>query len=135
MVFNAPPLQPPRRRSRTKRRPAPPTPPAQELILESADLTQEDPESLILTFDRAIDMAGYDGSAVIVNDGSYVGMVYSATGPVTMLSPTSVNIELVAISEDYGPGVTLNAPATTGIVAVDDGGTWGGATAVELPFP
>lgn len=109
--------------------------PAVALVLQAAELTQDDPESLILTFDRAIDMAGYDGSAVIVNDGSYVGMVYSATGPVTMLSPTSVNIELVAISEDYGPGVTLNAPATTGIVAVDDGGTWGGATAVELPFP
>jgi hypothetical protein len=123
-----------KRKSVPRARRKPVAPPA-ALTLVAADLTQEDPESLILTFDRAIDMAGYDGSAVIVNDGSYVGMVYSATGPVTVLSPTSVSIELVEVSEEYGPGVTLNAPATSGIVAVDDGGTWGGATDVELPFP
>ena len=126
---------PARRRIGRKRKGAAVTTPAAMLNLVAADLTQEDPVSLILTFDRAIDMAGYDGSAVIVNDGSFVGMVYSATGPVTMLSPTSVSIELVAISEDYGPGVTLSAPGTSGIVAVDDGGTWGGAVNRALPFP
>jgi hypothetical protein len=31
--------------------------------------------------------------------------------------------------------VTLTATAETGIVAVDDGGTWAGAVNQTLPFP
>ncbi len=34
-----------------------------------------------------------------------------------------------------GAGVLLNASGSTGIVAVDDGGTWAGVTDQTLPFP
>jgi hypothetical protein len=64
-----------------RKRPRRPRIPPAALTLIAADLSQEDPASLILTFDRAIDVAGYDGMAVIVNDGSYVGMVYRRAGP------------------------------------------------------
>ena len=109
--------------------------PLAALVLVSAVLGEEDPALLTLAFDRAVDLSAFDGSQVIVNDGALVGKVYAATGPVTMLSPTTVAIVLVDVSEDYEPGVTLTASAATGIVAVDDGGAWDGVTDLALPFP
>ena len=123
-----------KRRYRTRRPTATQAPPA-ALMLVAATLGEEDPVLLTLAFDRAINMADFDGSQVIVNDGDLVGKVYAATGPVTVLSPTTVTIVLVDVSEDYAPGVTLTASATTGIVAVDDGGTWSGVSDLVLPFP
>jgi hypothetical protein len=108
--------------------------PAQELILESAAF-DNDSVTLTLTFDRAIDIAGIVGGDIIVNDADITGNLYEATGPATMLSPTTVRIELNGVSEATGTGVRLSAGAANGIVAVDDGGTWAGITDEPLPFP
>jgi hypothetical protein len=112
---------------------AAPTP--QELILETAAYEEGEENVILLTFDRAIDIAGLDGTQITVNDGVYVGSVFAATGAVTMPTPASVRIVMNPIGEAEVGSVTLSASATSGIAAVDDGGTWGGATNLELPFP
>jgi hypothetical protein len=53
----------------------------------------------------------------------------------TMLTPASVRIFMNPIGEAEVGAVTLSASAASGIVAVDDGGTWSGASALALPFP
>jgi hypothetical protein len=126
-------------RSDRRKRRAPatsePTPPQQELILESAAYEEGEENAIVLTFDRAIDIAGLDGAQIVVNDGVYVGSVFAATGAATMLSPARVRILMSPIGEAEIGAVTLTATADTGIVAVDDGGTWAGAVNQALPFP
>jgi len=119
---------------RTKPQRATQTPPTRELILEAAAF-DNDTVTVTLTFDRAIDIAGIVGGDIIVNDADITANLYEATGPVTMLSPTTVRIELTGVGEATGTGVRLSAGAANGIVAVDDGGTWAGTTNTELPFP
>jgi len=46
-----------------------------------------------------------------------------------------VSVNLQVVGEPTGALTTLTASAATGIVAVDDGGTWAGTTNTELPFP
>jgi hypothetical protein len=101
----------------------------------SAAYEEGDENAVVLTFDRAIDIAGLDGAQITVNDGVYVGSVFAATGAATMLTPASVRITMNPIGEAELGAVTLSASATSGIVAVDDGGTWSGAVDEPLPFP
>jgi hypothetical protein len=120
---------------RRRRPPIATTAPAVELILESAAYEEGEENAVVLTFDRAVDIAGLDGAQITVNDGVYVGSVFAATGAATMLTPTSVRIVLEPIGEAEIGAVTLTASATSGIIAVDDGGTWAGAVDLALPFP
>jgi hypothetical protein len=122
-------------RIRRKPRPVAETTAPQELMLESAAYEEGEENAVVLTFDRAIDIAGLNGTQITVNDGVYVGSVFAATGAVTMLTPASVRIMMNPIGEAEVGAVTLSASAASGIVAVDDGGTWSGATAEPLPFP
>jgi hypothetical protein len=122
---------PPRR----MRRVAPPTPPAQELILEAAAFLPGGPPLLVLTFDRAIDLNALVGSAITVRDGVGSGWLWQATLGWEMLDATSAQFVLDFVEEASGPGVILNATGASGIVAVDNAGTWAGATDLELPFP
>ncbi len=90
--------------------------------------------TVTLTFDRPIDVSGFDGSFVIVRDGN-LGFLYDATAGAILVSPNAAELTLVPLEGDSSVGVTLSATPDTGIVAVDDGGTWGGASDLELPFP
>ena len=123
------------RRGRPLRRPpaaAPPVPPV-ALVLVSA--IYDAGAAVTLTFDRAIDIAGLDGSVIIVEDGVHSQFRYAGTWGATLLSPVTVQIELAGVEEFVGPDIRLDAGITNGIVAVDDGGTWAGASDLELPFP
>jgi hypothetical protein len=106
--------------------------PAVALTLVAA--TWEESPSVTLVFDRPVDVSGLDVALVRVDIGplgsSYVG--YQA--PI-VVSPTTVQILLSGVGDYPGPGVVLNAPADTGIVAADDGGTWAGVADLSLPFP
>jgi hypothetical protein len=134
MLINTP---PPFRKSRrlAKRKPpsAPPTPVA--LTLVSAEFIAIDGTFLRMTFDRAIDIAAMDGSAVVVDDTVNLGQRFVATGAATLESPTTVHVVLVEDGDATGTGTTLTAAADNGIVAVDDGGTWAGVTDLVLPYP
>ena len=93
--------------------------------------------SVTLVFDRAVDAAGLDAGQVMVNDlAEPPGVQYVGTGLVAQPDPQSVQIGLSPSGgEPTVPGVTLTASPLTGIVAVDDGGTWGGVFGMTLPFP
>jgi hypothetical protein len=123
--------KPPRRRRKGRDATRPMAPAALTLTAASFD---NDTVTITLTFDRAIDIAELVGGDIIVNDADITGNLYEATGAATMLSPTTVQIELNGVGESTGTGVRLSAGAANGIVAVDDGAAWGGVTDLELPF-
>lgn len=87
-----------------------------------------------LTFDRNVNIAGIHVANITVNDDpsdeAYVG-----SGAATLFSANTVQVPLVVAHSSSGPGIALTATNATGIVAVDDGGTWAGVTNVALPFP
>jgi hypothetical protein len=118
-------------RRRRRRPPAATAPTPVALTLVAAEYF--DGETVWLTFDRPVDLAGIVPSAIVVNDavtagGKYAGYAAMLTGP------TVVEVSLEFVEAISGTEIRLDVGAGTGIVAVDDGGTWAGAD-VELPFP
>jgi hypothetical protein len=91
--------------------------------------------TVTLAFDRAIDIAGLVGGAITVDDGPGSGTRWEATLTATMLDPQTVRIDMLDVEPSASAAVLLDATAGNGIVAVDDGGTWGGVSELELPFP
>jgi hypothetical protein len=90
--------------------------------------------TLTLQFDRAVGVSDMDGTNIIVNDPVTKHQSYAAIGGVTAVNPTTVRIGLFEQAPVTGTQVTLDAAASSGIVAVDDGGTWAGVTDLELPY-
>ena len=121
-----------KRRGRERRRPA--AVPLGPLTLVAATYDAGVPY-IELTFDRAVDVSGLDGSQVTVNDGVEAGGFFAADGAVTVISPTTVRVELSELSSSSTPSTTLTATADNGIVAADDGAAWAGVSAVGMPFP
>src|SRR2546423_1059530 len=104
------------------------------LTLVSASYDQ-DAGTVMLAFDRAIDAAGFQGTAVALADGVFSGGTFEgAAGPPAILNPTTIIVSLEEVGPAPLPSVTLSASALTGIVAVDDGGTWAGVSGLALPF-
>ncbi len=124
----------PRRVHRRRKQGAssPPAPAALTLLEAAYD---EVAQTLRLTFDRAIDVAGLDGGQIVVDDGAITGTRYEAVGPATLDGPAAVVIGLLELGPTEDPGTLLSAGAGNGIVAIDDGGTWAGVTDLALPFP
>ena len=100
------------------------------LTLVSAALL---PDSVRLTFDRAVDAAGLDGAAIAV-DSYESGATYVGTNAFAQPGPATIEVTLEFASDYFGPGTLLTASSATGIVAADDGGAWAGVTGLELPF-
>ncbi len=124
----------PYRRRRGRVKPAPVPPPGAPLMLVSGDYNEND-ETLTLQFDRAINIAALNGTAITVRDGSTDNTTYNGAGAVSMLDPKTIYLTLVPVGPYDVPGVTMTATGQSGIVAVNDGGTWAGATNLALPFP
>jgi hypothetical protein len=93
-----------------------------------------DAYSLTLEFDRDIDLAGIVPGVIVVDDGDS-GFRYAADQVLDVPTPRRVELGLSEFGTASGPGVRLDASAGNGIVALDDGGTWGGVSALALPFP
>ena len=131
-----PTLQPFRRRHGRERagQAAPPAPPA-PLTLVFASF---DPGLLILRlgFDRAIDLSGLVPGQLFVNDHD-TDTQYTGLGPGALIDPTTADIEMQFLQSTGFPDTRLVATSGSGIVAVDDGGTWPGTGGVDLllPFP
>jgi hypothetical protein len=117
-----PQFRPNRRAPKAKAAARPPVPVALTLVAASYDSVAL---TLLLTFDRAIDISGMDGSQISVDD-QVEGNRFLAEGSPTMSDPQSVLIELTYVGPASGSLVLLNAAAGNGIVAVDDGGAWAG---------
>ena len=105
------------------------------LTLALATYQDLNPSELLLTFDRAIDLADFDGAAIVVNDAAITGMRWQGTEDVGQPDDTTVRITLTATGPATPGPLTMSAGANNGIVAVDDGGQWAGVTNVGLPFP
>jgi hypothetical protein len=114
-------------------RSATPIPPAALTLVESSWAVDEDVR-LRLTFDRAIDASGLDGAQITVGIAD-LGILWKATGLVIAIDPATIDVILVVFSGWMEPSTLLNASALSGIVAIDDGGTWAGVTDLALPFP
>ena len=94
-----------------------------------------DPAGLraFLVFDRAISIAGLQPSQIEVADG-LTSNLYAGDPAGGSVSGTVVTLLMDRIGSASGSAITLTASATTGIVAVNDGGTWAGASGLVLPF-
>src|SRR5690242_615724 len=126
MLIPLPPKSPHRRRLGKPRAAGSPTPPPPAaLVLVSAVYDSGIPK-VRLTFDRAINLGGYDGTAVVVDDEADTFNAYQGTGGAFPVGANAVDIFLVDPTVPTGPGTTLTATAANGIVAVDDGGQWAG---------
>ena len=112
---------------------SPPAPPV-ALTLASASY-DTDEFSVTLVFDRAVDAAGLDPAAITLQDGEFAVGSFVGSGPATPVNPTTIKVFLEEIGGPTASDVELTATASTGIVAVDDGGTWGGVTGLVLPYP
>ena len=108
-----------------------PVPPVALTLMSAA---YEPGLSVTLTFDRAIDVSGFDGSFVIVRDGPEA-FLYNASGGAVLMGPNVAELTLVLVEGDESVGVTMTVSPENGIVAVDDGGAWGGVADLSLPFP
>jgi hypothetical protein len=131
-MINVPPVPFVSRRSRVPKPTVSPPPPV-ALTLVSA--TYEIGTSVELTFDRAIDIAGIDVAAFFVDDGALADFKYQGYDPPELLGPASVRVLLTGVEDGGDPGTHLTVGADSGIVAVDDGGTWAGVTELALPYP
>src|SRR5688500_12848749 len=99
-----PAVSPFRKRHRpARRKPAPPA----ALTLVSAAF-DDVLVRLTLTFDRAVDVAGLVGAAVVVEDGETTGSRWEATTPVATAGPATVVLGLAALGDFTGEGVTLD---------------------------
>lgn len=132
MLLKAVPLIFRKRRATSRRSRASSAPVA--LTLVAAEYDADGPR-VVLTFDRAVNIDAFDGTQVLVNDPLYQAARFDGTGGATIVSPGVVQIMLVNFDLPSGTSITLDASTASGIVAVDDGGTWAGASDLELPFP
>jgi hypothetical protein len=105
------------------------------LTLIQAVYPTESSGEMFLKFDRAIDISALDGTQIIVKDGIDLGAICQATGPAELTDPNVVQLLLVSIGDYSTPNRLLTATGASGIVAVDDGGVWGGVTDLVLPWP
>ena len=121
------------RRGRIKRATAV-RPPGVALTLVAAIYNEND-GLLQLRFDRAINAAGLVGTAITVKDGSFDQCTWNGVSAVNIIDPQTIELTLIQGGSYVVDEVTLTAAAGNGIVAVNDGGTWAGATNVALPFP
>ncbi len=128
MLSNPPPLTVPRYRRKPRLSVSPPV----ALTLVSAEFDQSG--SVTLTFDRPIDIASLNGSAITVDDGAISGTLWQGLSGM-LTGPATVQIELEPYDPSGSADTLLNAGADSGIVAAGGGGTWAGATNLLLPFP
>jgi hypothetical protein len=112
--------------------PYPPRPPA-GLSLAAASFDSGS-NTVTLTFDRNIYAGSMAVDQVSVNDPSS-GNMYIGTGSPTLVAPNAVQVTLTTAGPYGGDTTVLNASADTNLIAIDDGGTWDGATDLGLPYP
>src|SRR4051812_15638233 len=109
-----------------------PTPPA-ALTLVAASYNHDVEPVVILSFDRAIDIGGFDGSQIIVEDGFDLGLKFRGTGGASLDDPQTVRVALVEDGDAGVPGTVLTAIAGAGIVAARGGAPWAGVADLGLP--
>lgn len=108
-------------------------PPA--LVLQAAEMINFEPPVLRLRFDRAIDVSNVDAGQFVVEYPSGPGYKYVGDAVAGMTAPDTFDLAMEVSEPATGSQDLLSATSATGIVAVDDGGTWGGVSNLLLPYP
>jgi hypothetical protein len=88
-----------------------------------------------LAFDRAIDIDAIDVTQIIVDDDIFTGSRLVGFESAVLVNATTVRLPLNPIDGSMHPDIHLTVGPASGIVAVDDGGTWAGVDTLLLPFP
>src|ERR1700722_3809627 len=107
-------IPPPQFRKRRGQSKQPPRPPGAALVLVSATYEPEDP-SLLLAFDRAINVTKLVGSLIVVEDRDNGLLLQGSTAE--RLTAEIVQVDLEVVGSSTGSGVWLTAGAGNGIVA------------------
>ena len=105
-----------------RRNPVPSTP---GLVLQSVLYPANSGESIHLEFDRDINIGSINVGQILVSD-SALNKIRQGTGSASLIDSQTVQIDLDDAGAYSGDDDVLNASNDTGIVAVDDGGTWAG---------
>ena len=116
---------------------APPTPPPPVALTLVAATYDDVNLQLVLTFDRAVNISAFDGTAIMLGDAVFNHTAYDGTAqPATLDAPAVVRVYLNPTGPFSSTEVDLTATGATGIVAVDDGGTWPGTGGILfVPYP
>ena len=109
--------------------------PAALTLLEASFVYVGPGGALTLVFDRAIDITSFVPSAITLEDPSGSGFAFAGTGVVDTPDAQTVVVEMGSTGTAEGTLDVVNATGATGIVAVDDGGTWSGVSGLGLPYP
>src|SRR5690349_2878865 len=109
--------------------PPPPPPPTAPTLLSAVQHTPG--ESLLLTFDQAVAISAIDPSEFLFN-WNPSDNVYRGIDTPTLLGLTSVLLPLTTDHDGAEPGTWMTAGAGNGIVAVEGGLPWTGATELAL---
>src|SRR5687768_15961124 len=104
-------LNRPRRRRKRRSVASRPTPPAPLTLVSAA---YDSGSWVQLIFDRAIDIAAIDVSAIVVRDGG-AAIQFVGTTPATLVGPMNVEIPLTGFDDWLEPGVTMTVSAANGI--------------------
>lgn len=120
------------RRRRARRSP---TQAPAALVLQAAEMINFEPPVLRVRFDRAIDVSAIDVGQITVNYPSGPGFEYVGEEVTGAPDPETFELAMTELGSATGSQDVLNATGATGIVAVDDGGTWPGVTELLLPYP
>lgn len=123
------------RRRPTRRKPPAPLPPAPPVALTLVFASFDAGLAILrLGFDRPINISALAAGQLIVNDHDS-DTQYGGQGAGVLIDPTTVDVEVFEIQAMGFPDTRLTTIGPTGIVAVDDGGTWPGVIDLLLPFP
>ncbi len=85
---------------------------------------------LVLAFQSAVNVAGFDGSAFIINDPTVHNQTFLGTGGVQVLSAEIIQIMLEPSGPATGPQTVLNVTGSNGITS-ESGASWSGV--VDYP--
>jgi hypothetical protein len=106
---------------------------AEAPVLTAAEFFTDDGAYVMLTFDRAVALDDPQiGAFIVLRHPSTEA--YSGNN-VWLIDPNTVKVEVGVNADcDEGPDVVMSVASNNGIVAVDGGTEWAGATDVVLPF-
>ena len=108
------------------------TTPVGPLALVSA--TYLESSTITLVFNQPIDIAGFDGTSIVVSDGD-LGVVYDASGEVDQGPSNTLVCGLVEIATGVGGSLTLTVSGGNGIRTVAGMIEWSGIGTTVLPIP
>jgi hypothetical protein len=90
--------------------------------------------SVLLTFDRPVNVDAFVPTSVVLYDGPTNHLHYDGA-TAELAGSTGVSISLAALGGTiHGSVVELIVQAANGIVAVNDGGTWPGTGGIAQPY-